>query len=372
SIFSTQESQDTPASSQEDGPITGSSQTVTCPSSQTQLDLSQTITRSPPPSLPFSPEKDKLERYLGNPRPAPFSKTKSTGGGKTLFKERPPIRHASMSSGSASTSTRHVSNPKPTHSDPFTRYPSTRTASANWSAQHAPSGARRPGGRSIPIPIPGIHVGFSASGERFTITSSSGAPTDVESDSGEESEEVPLARRRRVSITVPPESGSSSRQSSEKRELGSILSPNMAPKDHEPRKRNRVKHDSDSDMDDGKEPPRGLLFTSLTGKEKESENEMVVDAESSGDEDDGLDGAVGHMSLDGPSTDPDPDPDVDVVGVSSSSGAEQAAIAVSPIQTRARRRVKEATAVVFKRGKRAPPRSGIRTSSRLAAMASTS
>ncbi|KAJ1305456.1 hypothetical protein OPQ81_000466 [Rhizoctonia solani] len=141
----------------------------------------------------------------------------------------------------------------------------------------------------------------------------------------------------------------------------------MAPRGHEPRKRNRLRDDSDSDMDDDKEPPRGLLFSSK-GKEKESDSEMLIDVDPS-DEEAGLDGAVGHMSLDGPSTDPDPDPDVDVVGVS--SGVERVGLAVSPIQTRARRRVKEATAAASKRGKRVP-RAGTRTSSRLAAMTGTS
>ncbi|CAE6489535.1 unnamed protein product [Rhizoctonia solani] len=363
SIFSRQGSQDTPASSQEDGPMAGSSQTITCPSSQTQLDLSQTITNSPPPSLSSSPKQDKSRRYLGNPRPAPFGRTKSVGDG--VLGVRSMARHASM----GSASTRHVSNPKPSHSDPFAR-PVPRAPSGNWSTYHAKSGARRPGGRPVHIPIPGVDVGVSASGERFTITSSSSANTDMDSDSSKESEDTPLAQRCRVSIAAPsPESGSSSRQSSEKRELGLILSPNMAPKDHEPRKRNRLKHDSNSGMDNDEEPHRGgLLFTSLKGKEKESNNEMAMDADSMSDEDDGLDGAVGHMSLDGPST--DPDPDVDVVGMS--SGAEQTAIALSPILTRARRRVKDVPIAVPKRGKRAPPRSGTRTSSRLAAMASIS
>ncbi|KAL5633847.1 hypothetical protein ACGC1H_005885 [Rhizoctonia solani] len=361
SIFSRQGSQDTPASSQEDGPMAGSSQTITCPPSQTQLDLSQTISHSPPPSLAPSPKQDKSKRYLGNPRPPPFSRTKSVGDG--AFVVQPMARHASM----GSTSTRHVSNPRPTRSNSFAR-PIPRAASGNWTTHHAKSGARRPGARSVCIPIPGVDVGFSASGERFPITSSSGGNTDMDSDSSKDSEGTPLAQRCRVSITVPsPESGSSSRQSSEKRELGLILSPNMAPKDHEPRKRNRLKHGSDSEMDDDKEPHRGLLFPSLKGKEKESANEMVIDVDSMSDEDDGLDGAVGHMSLDGPST--DPDPDVDVVGMS--SGAERTAITLSPIQTRARRRVKQA-AEPPKRGKRAPPRSGTRTSSRLAAMASIS
>ncbi|KAH7337959.1 hypothetical protein B0J17DRAFT_660216 [Rhizoctonia solani] len=378
SVFSAQGSQGTPASSQEEGPIFGSSQTVTCPprssqtitcpSSQASLDLSQTITCSPPPSFPFSPERDKSKRYLGRPRPVPF-KSKSSGSEK-LFKERPLARHVSMGTGSTSTSTRHVSNPKPTRgTDPFARRSSTtRSASANWSIYHTKSGARRPGG-GLPIPIPGVDVGFSATGERFSLTSSS-APTDVDSDS---EEDLPLAHRHRVLVTAPspPQSGSSSRQSSEKRELDMILSPNTAPKDNEPRKRNRFKDDSDSDVDDNKALPRGLLFSSLKGKQKEPDNEMVIDVDPTSDEDDGLDGAVGHMSLDGPST--DPDPDVDVVGTSSSSGAELSAAAASPIQTRARRRVKEAsTAAVSKRSKRPPPRTGIRTSSRLAAMSSIS
>ncbi|CAE6420804.1 unnamed protein product [Rhizoctonia solani] len=434
SIFSAQGSQDTPASSQEEGPIfessqtttrlPGSSQTITCPSPQASLDLSQTITCSPPPSIPLSPERDKSRRYLGQPRPAPF-KSKSSGSEK-LFKERPLARHVSMGTGSASTSTRHVSNPKPPRgTDVPARRSTIRSASANWSIYHTKSGARRPGG-GLPIPIPGVDVGFSAagvdvgfsaSGERFHLTSSS-PPTDVDSDS---EEEVPLAHRNRVLVTVPspPASGSSSsRQSSEKRELKMILSPNMAPKDDEPRKRNRLKDDSDSDVDDDRELPRGLLFSSLKGKQKKSDNEMVIDVDPTSDEeDDGLDGAVGHMSLDGPSTDPDPDvekgkqkksdnemvidvdptsdeddgldgavghmsldgpstdpdPDVDVVGMSSGAELSATAAAASPIQTRARRRVKEATAAaVSKRGKRAPPRTGIRTSSRLAAMSSTS
>ncbi|CAE6398405.1 unnamed protein product [Rhizoctonia solani] len=379
SIFSAQGSQDTPASSQEEGPIfessqtttrlPGSSQTITCPSPQVSLDLSQTITCSPPPSIPLSPERDKSRRYLGQPRPAPF-KSKSSGSEK-LFKERPLARHVSMGTGSASTSTRHVSNPKPPRgTDVPARRSTIRSASANWSIYHTKSGARRPGG-GLPIPIPGVDVGFSASGERFQLTSSS-PPTDVDSDS---EEEVPLAHRNRVLVTVPspPASGSSSsRQSSEKRELKMILSPNMAPKDDEPRKRNRLKDDSDSDVDDDRELPRGLLFSSLKGKQKKSDNEMVIDVDPTSDEeDDGLDGAVGHMSLDGPST--DPDPDVDVVGMSSGAELSAAAAAASPIQTRARRRVKEATAAAAsKRGKRAPPRTGIRTSSRLAAMSSTS
>ncbi|CAE7138905.1 unnamed protein product [Rhizoctonia solani] len=351
SVFSAQGSQGTPASSQEDSPIAGSSQTVTR-SPHAHFGSSQTITCSPPPM----PTQDELQE---DPRPTSFGRTKSVGNGK-LFKQRPMARHVSMGSGS---------NPKRTRPDPFSR-PTTRAASSNWSTQHAPSGARRPGAgvRPTPIPIPGVDVVVLPNGQRFSLASSSGAPTDVESDSGDESEDVPLANRCTVSITAPPESSSSSRQSSEKRELGMILSPNMAPKDHEPRKRNRLKNDSDSEMDDDddKAPPRGLLFTSL-GKEKEFEEDMVIDVDPTDDEDNGLDGAVGHMSLDGPSTDPDPDPDVDVVGMSSSSGD---AHAVSPIQTRSRRRAKQATAAVPKRGKR-PPRAGTRASSRLAATAST-
>ncbi|CAE6508237.1 unnamed protein product [Rhizoctonia solani] len=365
SIFSTRESQDTPASSQEEGPMPassqtvtcapGSSQTITCPSPQADSDLSQTITRSPPPSHPPSPVQDKSQRYLGDPRPAPFGRVMSMGG-KVLPKQRPLTRHVSTGTGSTSTSARQVSNPKTTRTaDPFARR-STRSASANWSTQYAPSGARRPGG-GCPIPIPGKDFGVSAAGARFSLTGSSAASTDSDDD------DVPLAQRCRVSIITPPahESGSSSRQSSEKRELGLILSPNMAPRDDEPRKRNRLRDDSDSDMDDDK-PPRGLLFS--TGKEKESDSDMIIDVDPS-DEEAELGGAVGHMSLDGPST--DPDPDVDVVGLS--SGAEQAA-AASPVQTRSRRRAKEAAAAP-KRSKR-PLRAGTRTSSRLAAMASSS
>jgi hypothetical protein len=114
------------------------------------------------------------------------------------------------------------------------------------------------------------------------------------------------------------------------------------------------------------EPPRGLLL-SFKGKEKETDSEMVIDVDPTTDEEAGLDGAVEQMSLDGPVT----DTDVDVVGIS--SGAEQVTVAVSPIQTRARRRVKDAAAAAAapKRGKRLT-RTATRTSSRLAAMASTS
>ncbi|CAE6462200.1 unnamed protein product [Rhizoctonia solani] len=366
SIFSTQGSQDTPASSQEEDPVFRSSQTVICApgSSQTitrsstscaptsSLDLSQTITLSPPPSRPPSPEAIPSRRYLGNVRPAPFTRAKTIGDGKTLFKKSNLTRYASASAGATSSSTRHTS----------TRRASTGVS--NWSAQHAPSGARRPGHR---IPIPGKDFTITTNGKRVALTSSSAATTDIEADSGldEDSsseEDVPLARLPRVSVIVPlpGDSGSSSRQSSEKREL-QLLSPSIAPRDDEPRKRNRLGANLDPKMHE-------RSYFSSKGKEKESDREMVIDVDPTTDEEAGLDGAVEQMSLDGPVT----DPDVDVVGISSGSGPDQGAVAASPIQTRARRRLKEvaAAAAAPKRNKRAP-RAGTRTSSRLAAMTST-
>ncbi|CAE6385707.1 unnamed protein product [Rhizoctonia solani] len=358
SIFSHQGSQDTPVSSQEEGPIAGSSQTIRCsPGSRmptSSLDLSQTITRSPPPSRSPSPELNRSLRHLDGPRPAPFGRANTIGGGKMLFKDRALTRHASTSAGPTSSSSRRTAPRR------------TSAITSNWSTQHAPSGARRPGQR---LPIPGKDFGVSPNGERFPLTSSSAATTDVDVDSGPDEdssseEDIPLAGLPRISIPVPlpHESGSSSRQSSEKREL-QLLSPSIAPRDDKPRKRNRLQANPDSEMD---EPSQGLLL-SFKGKEKECDREMIIDVDPTTDEEAGLDGAVEQMSLDGPVT----DTDVDVVGFS--SGAEQATVAVSPIQTRARRRVKEAVAAAAapKRSKR-PLRAGTRTSSRLAAMAGTS
>ncbi|KAF8751125.1 DHS-like NAD FAD-binding protein [Rhizoctonia solani] len=308
SIFSAQGSQDTPASSQEEDPVFRSSQTVICApgSSQTitrsstscaptsSLDLSQTITLSPPPSRPPSPEAIPSRRYLGNVRPAPFTRAKTIGDGKTLFKK---------------------SN--------LTRF----TGVSNWSAQHAPSGARRPGHR---IPIPGKDFTITTNGKRVALTSSSAATTDIEADSGldEDSsseEDVPLA-------SCPDRQSPKSENYSC---LAQVLLPGTT----------NLGNGIGLGLTGSENARTILLF--FKGKEKESDREMVIDVDPTTDEEAGLDGR-------------------------SSSGPDQGAVAASPIQTRARRRLKEvaAAAAAPKRNKRAP-RAGTRTSSRLAAMTST-
>ncbi|KAG8707118.1 hypothetical protein FRC11_007674 [Ceratobasidium sp. 423] len=217
-----------PALSQEEGPIAGSSQTITCPSPQVDSDPSQTITRSPPPSHPLSPVEDKSRRHLGDPSPAPFGRVMRKGG-KVSLKGHPLTRHVSIGSGTTSTFTRQVSNPKTTRTaDPFA-HRSIRSASKKWSAQHAPSSVGRR------IPIPGEDFGVTATGERFRLTNSFAALTDTESD-----DDILLARKCTVSITPPLGSGPSN-----KREP----SPNMAPRDDGPRKRNLSREDSGSGMD---------------------------------------------------------------------------------------------------------------------------
>ncbi|KAJ1305455.1 hypothetical protein OPQ81_000465 [Rhizoctonia solani] len=207
SIFSARGSHDIPLSSQEEAPIAessqtttcapGSSQTVPCPLSQADSIVSQTSPSSPPQS---PSESDNPQRYLGDPRPAPFGRVKSLGAGK-VFKGRPLTRHVSIGSGSGSSSSRGASNPKATRiADPFARRPPVRSVSANWSAQHAPSGARRPGG-GCPILIPGKDFGISATGERFSLTGSSAASTASDSE-----ESIPLAQRPRLPTIVPPTS----------------------------------------------------------------------------------------------------------------------------------------------------------------------
>ncbi|QRW21001.1 hypothetical protein RhiXN_05990 [Rhizoctonia solani] len=263
-----------------------------------------------------SPEAIPSRRYLGNVRPAPFTRAKTIGDGKTLFKKSNLTRYASASAG------------QPLR--PLATLPLVELRQAFRT------------GKDFTI---------TTNGKRVALTSSSAATTDVEADSGldEDSsseEDVPLAKLPRVSVIVP---------------LPGDSGPSIAPRDDEPRKRNRLGANLDPKMHE-------RSYFSFKGKEKQSDREMVIDVDPTTDEEAGLDGAVEQMSLDGPVT----DPDVDVVGISSGSGPDQGAVAASPIQTRARRRLKEvaAAAAAPKRSKRAP-RAGTRTSSRLAAMTST-
>ncbi|KAG9097142.1 hypothetical protein FS749_006968 [Ceratobasidium sp. UAMH 11750] len=184
----------------------------------------------------------------------------------------------------------------------------------------------------------------------------------------------------RVSLAPPP-APSQSLLPPTKRYLGAIKSPGTALRpsywdEGSPRKKGRVSEERDDEeqwqeVEDAKEDEgdvaRGLLFSKTKGKEVETSVDAdVIDLDP--DEDDGdsmsLDGAVGHMSLDGPA-DIDTDMDTDPAPVISRPP-------ISPVQTRAKKRAKEKETAAIKRiTKKAPrPRAvGTRTSSRLAALA---
>ncbi|QRV93107.1 NAD-dependent histone deacetylase SIR2 [Ceratobasidium sp. AG-Ba] len=167
-----------------------------------------------------------------------------------------------------------------------------------------------------------------------------------------------------------------------KRYVGAIKSPAAVPRvsywdEGSPRKKGRVSGEGEKeDTTEDEEVERGLLFRDK-GKSKE---EDVIDLDPDDDDDSmSLDGAVGHMSLDGPV----PEEIVDVEG-DTDIEMEAAPVPdptpaappppVSPVQTRAKRRAKEkeVAAATTKRGskKAARPRPvPMRASRRIAALA---
>ncbi|KAB5588901.1 Sirtuin 5 and-related class III sirtuin [Ceratobasidium theobromae] len=384
SIFSPQGSQTTQDSSREGSQdesasivaITGSPK-----SCSPTLDASAVDSRTQLSGPSRSP------RYLGQPRSPPF-KSRSVGSGQELF-----------ASGSGAVAPGPLTLPYLSISQSLSPAP-RRQSSATGRAfgRHVSTGLlplperstadSQPQRRPVRIPIPGKDIGVAPSGERFLLN---------KGDTSESEEDIPLMSQ--VSITAPP---------APPHPLATLLSPSrriVSPGFHariipqpkpscsgegSPMKRGAA-GDSDSDVDvlgDGRDLPRGLLFPSK-GKEPavgdmnvdviDVESDAVASRDDDDDDDDdsmSLDGAVEHMSLDGPAKDAF-DTDVDVVGVDSAEDAvmssiiaTQSTVVASPIRTRAGRRAKEAATKRVKRVSR-PRVVGTRTSSRLAALTSS-
>ncbi|QRW07263.1 NAD-dependent histone deacetylase SIR2 [Ceratobasidium sp. AG-Ba] len=167
-----------------------------------------------------------------------------------------------------------------------------------------------------------------------------------------------------------------------KRYVGAIKSPAAVPRgsywdEGSPRKKGRVSGEGEKeDTTEDEEVERGLLFRDK-GKSKEEE---VIDLDPDDDDDSmSLDGAVGHMSLDGPVpeeiVDVEGDTDIEMEAAPAPDPTPAAPPPpVSPVQTRAKRRAKEkeVAAATTKRGskKATKPRPApMRTSRRIAALA---
>ncbi|KAG8698872.1 hypothetical protein FRC08_005658 [Ceratobasidium sp. 394] len=310
SIFSSQSSQGTLASSQ--GSSAVSSQTTLESCSQSGFHL-------------------EAERYLGQPRPPPF---------RRRFQTVPEFGPGSEWQAG------------------------TQRLSLGGSFSRAEVKPRR----ATTIPIPGRDYVVSKDGGMMCGLGDVAEPLS--------------AFASRVSLAPPP-APSQSLLPPTKRYLGAIKSPGTALRpsywdEGSPRKKGRVSEERDDEeqWQDAKEAAtedegdvaRGPLFSEAKGEEvgNTSVDADVIDLDP--DEDDGdsmsLDGAVGHMSLDGPA-DIDTDMDTDPAPVISRPP-------ISPVQTRAKKRAKEKETAAIKRiTKKAPrPRAvGTRTSSRLAALA---
>jgi len=193
-----------------------------------------------------------------------------------------------------------------------------------------------------------------------------------------------------VSLAPPPDPSFLSA----KRFVGLVVSPGVTQNKNywaegSPRKRGRIGEDGEeceeevaelNDTEDEEDPRTGLLFGK--GKGVAVVDEDIIDLDSSdedvpaapqGDMDNmSLDDAVGHMSLDGP-VQSNSDVDIEGEGGTDDGGLSTppCVAALSPIQTRAKRRANQAAVAVPKRGqgKRASRMRviGTRTSSRIAA-----
>ncbi|KAG8744349.1 hypothetical protein FRC10_010329 [Ceratobasidium sp. 414] len=314
SIFSSQSSQDTNASSQ--GSFAVSSQTHSDSCSQSSF-------------------HQEAKRYLGQPRPPPF---------RRRFQTVPEFGAGSE-----------------------WRTGTQRLPSVGPFSQ--PEAKPR---RATTIPIPGRDYVISKGGEKVYGSRDAAEPLS--------------AFASQISLAPPP-APSQSLLPPTKRYVGAIKSPGTVLRpsywdEGSPRKKGRVSEERDEgeqwqEVEESKEyttedegdVARRLLFSK--GKEV---GDMSIDAdvidldpdEDGGNREDSmsLDGAVGHMSLDGPA---DVDTDMDAEPTPA-----MARPPLSPLQTRAKKRAKEKkeAAAIKRTTKKAPrPRAvGTRTSSRLAAL----
>ncbi|KAG9124114.1 hypothetical protein FRC07_012788, partial [Ceratobasidium sp. 392] len=291
--------------------------------------------------------------------------------------------HPALSSGSQATLfERYLGQPR---SPPFRRSVPAFVPGSEWLPQPQPR-------RATTIPIPGRDY-IVSNGEKF-----------VRAGDG------PLsALASQVSLGPPPEPSRSllalptSSQSllalpglsqSSKRYVGAIKSPGDVPRpcywdEGNPRKKGRLSEERDEGgetEDEGeRDIARGLLFSSKgkevsssKGKEVAFSNDKevdVIDLDPDDDDDSmSLDGAVGHMSLDGPGdidTDMEPEPEPEPRPAATRAAPLPP---VSPVQTRAKKRAKEKEAVAMKKTTKRTPKPrvpGTRVSMRLTAKAAT-
>ncbi|KAG9125029.1 hypothetical protein FRC07_009255, partial [Ceratobasidium sp. 392] len=282
---------------------------------------------------------------------------------------------SALSSGSQATLfERYLGQPR---SPPFRRSVPAFGPGSEWLPQPQPR-------RATTIPIPGRDY-IVSNGQKFNSALSSQVSLAPPPEPSQSLLTLPASSQ---SLLALPELSQSS-----KRYVGAIKSPGDVPRpcywdEGNPRKKGRLSEERDEGgetEDEGeRDIARGLLFSkgkevpSSKGKEVPFSNDKevdVIDLDPDDDDDSmSLDGAVGHMSLDGPGdidTDMEPEPELEPQPVVTRMAPLPP---VSPVQTRAKKRAKEKEAITTKKAtKRAPkPRvPGTRVSMRLTAKAAT-